>query len=325
MFYVYNILYSPFNWSGSHSELIKDPDGAYSQLIRLQETKRELQQNGANDNDRPESFVGSGRQLSQRFSFLRSSSQGSSGKGNSSRHSFSMSHGVPTSVGLLETTGGDSEDPPSATSHKPAQVSLLRLAHLNKPEFPVLLMGTLAAAVNGAVLPVMGLLLSGMINTFYEPADKIRKDSKFWAYVFIALGVGAFLTYPTRSYFFGVAGCKLIKRIRLLCFEKVIHMEIGWFDKAEHSSGALGARLATDAASIRALVGDALGLLIQDIATAITALVISFEANWQLSLIILVLLPLLVLNGEAQVKSMQGFSTDAKVCSQLLQHYQLQV
>jgi ATP-binding cassette subfamily B (MDR/TAP) protein 1 len=100
-----------------------------------------------------------------------------------------------------------------------------------------------------------------------------------------------------------------------MCFEKIIHMEVGWFDKAENSSGALGARLSTDAASIRTLVGDALGLLVQDISTVITALVISFEANWQLSLIIIVLLPLLFVNGHFQIKSMQGFNTDAKVCA----------
>ncbi|KAK4272062.1 hypothetical protein QN277_020662 [Acacia crassicarpa] len=284
---------------GSHEELTEDPDGAYSQLIRLQETKREQELNSANYKDRSESFQDSERQSSQRFSFLRSTSQGSSGKGNSGRHSFSSL----TSAAAVDTDA----------SHNPAKVSLLRLAHLNKPEFPVLLLGTLAAALNGAVLPILGLLLSGMIHTFFEPADKLRKDSKFWACVFIALAVVAFLVNSIRSYFFGVAGCKLIKRIRLLCFEKIIHMEIGWFDKAENSSGALGARLATDAASIRAVVGDALGLLIQDMSTAISALVIGFETSWRLSLIIVAMLPLLVwVNSQVYTKSMRGFSADAK-------------
>ncbi|KAK7347966.1 hypothetical protein VNO80_22511 [Phaseolus coccineus] len=158
----------------------------------------------------------------------------------------------------------------------------------------------------------MGLLISHMINTFFEPADELRKDSKFWSLIFVAISVGAFIFIPLRSYFFGVAGSKLIKRIRLMCFEKIVHMEIGWFDKAENSSGVLGARLSTDAASIRTLVGDALGLLVQDIATAFTALATAFEANWQLSLIILVLVPLVLLNGCVQMKSVQGFSKDAK-------------
>ncbi|KAE9609966.1 hypothetical protein Lal_00006438 [Lupinus albus] len=289
---------------GSYAELTEEPDGAFSQLIKLQEIKIESKQNGANESCSQENFVDSVQQLSQRFSLSR----GSSGTGNSSSHSFRTSNIMPTKFALLET----SKVLPSAALHKPPKVSFLRLAYLNKPEISVLLIGTLAAAVTGAILPTMGLLTSNMINTFYEPADQLRKDSKFWALIFIALGVTAILFHPLRSYFFSVAGSKLVKRIRLMCFEKIIHMEVGWFDKPEHSSGALGARLSTDAASIRALVGDALGLLVQDIVTAITALVISFEANWQLSLIVLALLPLLLVNGHVQVKSMQGFSTDAK-------------
>jgi ATP-binding cassette, subfamily B (MDR/TAP), member 1 len=90
---------------------------------------------------------------------------------------------------------------------------------------------------------------------------------------------------------------------------------VSWFDEAEHSSGAIGARLSTDAASVRALVGDALGLLVENIATAIAGLVIAFTASWQLALIILALVPLLGLNGFLQVKFLKGFSNDSKVSS----------
>ncbi|CAK8563878.1 unnamed protein product [Lathyrus sativus] len=264
---------------GTHAELTKDPDGTYSQLIRLQEIKRDSsEQCGANDSD-------------------------------SSRNSFVVSNSMPTTQ-----VKGSEKVLSEVASHenKTPDITFLRLAYLNKPEIPMLLIGTLAAALTGAVLPILGLLVSKMINTFFEPADELRKDSKFWALIFVSLSVASFAFHPLRSYFFAVAGSKLIKRIRLMCFEKIVHMEVGWFDKAENSSGALGARLSTDAALIRTLVGDAFGLLVQDISTVITALVISFEANWQLSLIILVLLPLLLVNGHLQIKSMQGFSTDAK-------------
>ena len=98
-----------------------------------------------------------------------------------------------------------------------------------------------------------------------------------------------------------------------MCFEKVVYMEVSWFDDPEHSSGAIGARLSADAASLRGLVGDALGLLVENSATAIAGLCIAFVANWQLALIILVLLPLLGLTGYVQVKFLKGFSADAKV------------
>ena len=131
----------------------------------------------------------------------------------------------------------------------------------------------------------------------------------------MVLGLASFLAIPARTYFFSVAGCKLIQRIRVMCFEKVVRMEVGWFDEPEHSSGAIGARLSADAASVRALVGDALGLLVENAASAVAGVVIAFVASWQLALIVLALIPLIGVNGFLQVKFMKGFSEDAKVLS----------
>jgi len=279
----------------------------------LQEIKGS-EQNGENDRDKLESIVHSvhsGRQSSQR-SFLGSISQRSSGLESNGHNSFSASHGVPVSVGFLEPARGEPQTPPPSTS--PPEVPLSRLVYLNKPEILVLLAGTLAAVVSGLLLPISALFVSKMISIFYEPHDELRKDSKRWALLFVALGVVSFITAPCRFYLFGVAGGKLIKRIRKMCFEKVVHMEVSWFDEAEHSSGAIGARLSSDAAAVRALVGDALGLLVQNAATAVGCLVIAFEASWQLAFIVLALAPLLGLNGYVQFKFMKGFSADAKVC-----------
>lgn len=309
----------PFERSGTHSELLKDPEGPYSQLIRLQEFSTVSEQNALNEQDRPELLVNSVRNSSQRISFVQSISRESSGSG---RHSFSIPFGVPAAVCALEKEPVETDTPASAPTKLPPEVSLFRLAYLNKPEIPVLLLGVIAAVANGFILPVFGLLLSSMIKTFYEPADELRKDSEFWAGNFVILGVASLLAYPSRSYLFAVAGCRLIRRIRSMCFQKVVYMEVSWFDEAKHSSGALGARLSADAASLRGLVGDALALLVQNIATAVAGLVIAFTANWLLALAILILLPLIVVNGYIQMKALKGFSADAKVCSKLINHNQ---
>ncbi|PRQ39611.1 putative xenobiotic-transporting ATPase [Rosa chinensis] len=292
---------------GPHTELVKDPDGAYSQLMRLQEISSVSEQNAQNDHERPE--------LSSSFQKLpsfRSISRGSSGRGISSRrsYSFSISHGAPTITGVLEI---QPDIPASASSEVHPQVSLRRLAYLNKPEIPVLFLGTIAAIVNGITLPIFGVLISNIIKTFFEPPHQLRKDSKFWALIFIVLGVVSLLAHPMRAYFFAVAGCKLIRRVRSLCFEKVVYMEVSWFDEADHSSGAIGARLSTNAASLRGIVGDALGLAVMNTSTTIAGLVIAFVANWQLALIILVMLPLLGISGYFQVEFMKGLSANAKI------------
>lgn len=213
---------------------------------------------------------------------------------------------------MLETAPAK---PNSEPIKQPTEGLVWRLACLNKPEIAVLLLGIVAAFVNGLILPVFAVLFSTMINTFYEPAYELKKDSKFWALMFFILGVASLLITPLRTYLFAVAGCKLIQRIRSMCFERVVHMETGWFDKAENTSGAIGGRLSADAASVRSLVGDALALVIQNIATIIAGLAAAFEASWQLALIILVFIPLIGINGCIQLQFTKGFSSVAKVFS----------
>ncbi|CAL5362571.1 unnamed protein product [Camellia sinensis] len=218
---------------GSHSELIQDPEGAFCQLLRLQELSKDSEQKNADDQDGPEIIVDSGRHSSQRVS-LRSLSQGSSGIGNSSRHSFSILFGVPTAINFLEKTTAEPTTPASATLQAVVpQVPLRRLAYLNKPEIPMLIIGSAAAVIHGLIMPIFGF-------------------------------------------------------------------------------GAISARLSGDATLVRNLVGDSLALIVQNAATAIVGLVIAFQANRLLALIILVMVPLIGLNGYIQAKFLSGFSADAK-------------
>ncbi|KAJ6723258.1 hypothetical protein OIU74_007767 [Salix koriyanagi] len=294
---------------GSHSELLKDPEGAYSQLIRLQEVNKESKLE-TEDPKKSDISAESLRRPSQRISLKRSISRESSGVGHSSRHSFSVPFGLP--AGFNVTDNPTSELEASPQKQEAPDVPISRLAYLNKPEVPVLIAGCIFAILNGFIFPVYGILLSSIIKTFFEPPDELRKDSKFWSLIFMALGLASFVVYPSQTYLFSVAGCKLIQRIRSMCFEKVVHMEVSWFDEPEHSSGAVGARLSADAATVRALVGDSLSQLVQNISSAIAGLVIAFTACWQLAFVVLVLLPLIGLNGFLQVKFMKGFSADAK-------------
>ncbi|KAF8086658.1 hypothetical protein N665_0615s0008 [Sinapis alba] len=292
---------------GSHSELLKDhPEGAYSQLIRLQEINKDAKTSEAASGSSFRSL----KKSMEGGSVI--SGGGASSVGNSSRH-----HSLNVVTSGLERGGGSSragqEDKTGTENQEPVpKVSLTRIAALNKPEIPVLILGAVAAAINGAIFPLFGILISRVIEAFFKTAHELRRDSKFWALIFVALGVVSFIVSPAQMYLFAVAGGKLIRRIRSMCFEKAVHMEVGWFDEPQNSSGTMGARLSADAALIRALVGDALSLAVQNAASAASGLIIAFTACWELALIILVMLPLIGINGYIQVKFMKGFTADAK-------------
>lgn len=230
---------------GTHDELIQNPEGAYTRLVRMQ---------GGNNNDNnqaeestnnvdiekedmnPGSLSRSiSRSSSRGLSAMRSSSRGSS------RTSFAAS--VPGFTNIHEAIERDAENNNELTDEenerRRKKVSIKRLAALNKPELPVLALGSLAACVQGVIFPMFGLLISTAIKIFYEPPHELKKDSKFWALMFLGLGCVTFVAIPVQNYFFGIAGGKLIQRIRSLSFQKIVHQDISYFDDPANSRYSL--------------------------------------------------------------------------------------
>ncbi|TKW16228.1 hypothetical protein SEVIR_5G286300v4 [Setaria viridis] len=289
---------------GHHDELVINPDGAYSQLIRLQKSPKDKQKLDCRIYD----TMSKSRRLTSIELIGRSSA------GNSSRHSFILPFGLPSSVELLE--GNDTNEnlkEEAGDSGIPKQTHLGRLANLNKPELPFILLGSLAAAVHGMLLPVSGIIISNAIIIFFEPADKLRKDSQFWGLLGVVLGIVSIIAVPLEYFLFGVTGGKLIERIRALSFRSIVHQDVAWFDDPKNSSGTLSARLSVDALNVRRLVGDSLALAVEVTSTLITGFVIAMIADWKLCLIIICVIPLVGLQGYAQIKFLKGFSEDAKV------------
>lgn len=210
--------------TGSHSEMIENSNGAYSQLIRLQEVH--AKKNGPyadNPNRTLTTFCAANSTTENSIikpSFDRSMSRHSPHDGSRrNSHTFSSNE--------HETISDDDV--------KLGKKVLTRLLHLHKPETKILLLGCTAAAANGAILPVFGLMISSAIRTFYEPPHILRKDSVFWAEMYVTLGVLSILIIPIQYSMFYMAGGKLIERIRALSFTKVVYQEIGWFDDPTNS------------------------------------------------------------------------------------------
>ena len=53
--------------------------------------------------------------------------------------------------------------------------------------------------------------------------------------MYVASGVASFISPPVEYFLFGVAGGKLVERIRSLSFESIVHQEISWFDKPSNA------------------------------------------------------------------------------------------
>ncbi|KAM3350729.1 hypothetical protein ACQJBY_023045 [Aegilops geniculata] len=286
---------------GAHDQLIKDPDGAYSQLIQLQQVHTE----GMHEVP----YVSDSRLKSRSLSLEQSMRDSPR---NRRQHS----------VKPLGLSGSDDLQGPANTSsqeHKefgdseaPQKAPIGRLFNLNKPEAPILLLAVIAAFVHGLLFPLFSIMMSGGIRTFYYPEHQLRKDSRFWALLCLLLAIISLIAIQLEFFLFGMAGGKLVERVRALSFQSIMHQEVAWFDDPSNSSGALGARLFIDALNIRRLVGDNLAILVQCTITLISGFAIAFASDWKLTLIVICVIPFLGLQNYIQVKFLKGFSEDAK-------------
>ncbi|VAH22125.1 unnamed protein product [Triticum turgidum subsp. durum] len=209
---------------GHHDKLVKDPDGAYSQLIRIQETHQETCE---------QLNAGLSSPLSKRNQ-AQSISTSSAG---SSHHSVIPPVNLPGPTALLDYDGADGEKASEKTDVKVSKKAPMgRLISLNRPETAFLLFGSLAAAIDGTVYPMMGLVMASAAKTFYElPADKRQEDSIFWGLLCIGLGAMGMISKLANSLLFAIAGGKLIERIRAFTFKNIVYQDAAWFDHPANS------------------------------------------------------------------------------------------
>ncbi|KAK4361630.1 hypothetical protein RND71_020582 [Anisodus tanguticus] len=307
---------------GTHDELIKDPDEAYSQLVQMQQKNKHVKNTKGKEIEHSNSQkrLSYSKNVSGRSRRFSISGRNSVSKGSSCRFSLAYDLGVSGIVDFHENIRRDDNAESSEyivdSKKNVSTQKLMSLAYLNMPEFPIMLVGTVAAAINGMVFPVFGLLVSIIIKIFYESHHELRKDSRFWALMFVVIGIVVMIVSPLQNYAFGVAGAKLIQRVRSITFAKLVYQEISWFDDPANSCGAIGARLSSDASTIRNMVGDALALLVQNISTVVTGIVIALIANWILAAITLAIMPLLAMQGYIQIKLLQKSNAEAKLLNE---------
>lgn len=80
-----------------------------------------------------------------------------------------------------------------------------------------------------------------------------------------------------------------------------------------HLRGAVGARLAINASMLQSLLRDDVALIVQNMATMVTGLVVAFMENSLLALILLVFSSIVAAQSFLHTKSVKKFTTNAKV------------
>ncbi|KAG9450636.1 hypothetical protein H6P81_010601 [Aristolochia fimbriata] len=288
--------------TGSHEDLIRDPDGLYSTLVRLQQMEKTTQ----GDNTCSSSFLLSGAQDSSRSVNGRSSASASR---SSSANSFSGA--AHRATAMLNNDDPLDEKKKQLEEGLPVP-SFWRLLKLNLPEWKHAMAGCLGATAFGTVQPMFAYAMGSMISVYFLPdKGEIKTKTRTYSLFFMSLAVFSFVVNIIQHYNFAAMGEYLTKRVRERMLSKILTFEVGWFDQEENSTGAICARLAKDANVVRSLVGDRTALLVQTCTAVTIACTMGLVIAWRLAVVMIAVQPLIIVCFYARKVLLQKMSRKA--------------
>ncbi|CDY42770.1 BnaA03g47690D [Brassica napus] len=192
--------------------LVSNPDGAYSALLRLQEAAS-LECNPSLD-----------RTLSR-------------------PHSTQYSREQSRTSSCLEKESVTRED--GEDQSKEAKVTMRRrLYSMIRPDWLYGICGTLCAFIAGSLMPLFALGVSHSLVSYYEKGwDNTQKEVKKIAILFCFASAITLIVYSIEHLCFGIMGERLTRRVREKMFLAILKNEMGWFDEVDNTSSMLASTI----------------------------------------------------------------------------------
>lgn len=188
-----------------------------------------------------------------------------------------------------------------------------RIGKLNRPELWWIIGGFIGAAVSGLVFPTFSVVFSKLLNVFTETDPVIlRRESNFWAAMFVVLGIVMFFANFAQYFMFGLSSEYLTERVRRLVFTNLLLHDIAYFDDPDNATGALTSRLSTDAQSIQGVSGQVFGSFLNVSVNLVGGFIIAMCFSWKLTLVVFTTMPVLVFAGLMRIKIVTFFHDKAK-------------
>ncbi|KAJ2078205.1 hypothetical protein H4R24_004634 [Coemansia sp. RSA 988] len=201
------------------------------------------------------------------------------------------------SVAQRTSEDPSAEDKGADSPNKSTNLTALpRLIAMHRRQALTLAPASILSIVDGASLPCFSVVFARMLVAIANPdSEQQSSDVALYSGLFFMFACVVFLAVGGRCLLFGRAGEQITCLLRGDVFRAMMRQDAAYFDRQENGTGALTARLATEAADINKAVGEAIPAFVAGIASITAGMAIAFVNDWRLTLVILATLPFLIL------------------------------
>ncbi|KAJ2857497.1 hypothetical protein J3B02_000965 [Coemansia erecta] len=286
--------------NGTHDELVLR-GGEYAAMVRAQELRQvvraaQLNEDGqgiaGSDDDEAEVRELIAKELKEQALDLKATTQ-------ASKQSVSKS--------LVSSNGKKS------LQESNDYYLLWRLIMQYRGSMKALVPGAISAVIDGAVMPCFALVYSRLLISLSNPdPEQMKRDATKYACIFLVFAFVDLFAMFGRAGLFHIAGESLTRKIRYETFRKYLTFEPGYYDDESNGVGMLTARLATEAEDVNRFVGTVLSTFTSTMATIVAAMVVAFNYDWRLTLIMIGTWPIQMFAQYQQALTVRGASFKTK-------------
>ncbi|CAF1513772.1 unnamed protein product, partial [Adineta steineri] len=139
----------------------------------------------------------------------------------------------------------------------------------------------------------------------------VRRRVLITSGLFIIIGAVFMIIHLFQFVAFGVAGARIVSRLRSKAFGCFLRQEVAYFDRPENSSGAICTHLSSNAAAIENMVGSRLGVICEALSLSIFGFVLGLFFNWQLTITIAIPVVIIMIVTIIQIRLSSWLKTQS--------------
>ncbi|KAF5020386.1 hypothetical protein F66182_7594 [Fusarium sp. NRRL 66182] len=176
------------------------------------------------------------------------------------------------------------EDGKRQSKEQSILTSIFLILKEQKSLVPLICVAAAACAIAAATWPGQAVLFSRLITTFsaHEPS---ASDANFYSLMFFVIALGNLVAYFIIAYVSNLVSQAMSHQYRLELFQRMVGMDIDFFDRSGNSSGALVSALSSVPTSLQELFGLNIFVILVMMVNITASSCLAIAYGWKLALV----------------------------------------